>query len=217
MYAEIEPLNDGGATNWNPQYVTVEPYLCASSPRPPDGPTILKESHYAGVAGPGRNGKRVTLETAVCGHLSFDGVFFPVFVSPTTGNSTAIPRTGTRIAKITDGTSKTLAIGERTYKLSDWMTGAIWEGDPTTLICNRAAKNISHRINTPINSADRFVDEDGTLKKMLVNDQVFGSNHSGGAQFCFADGSVDMISDEIDFTVFQDMSTIAGGEVTQNY
>jgi prepilin-type processing-associated H-X9-DG protein len=214
MYQEIEPLNDGGAAKWNSQYVPVEVYLCASAPRPPDSSTSLKESHYFGVAGPGRNGKRLTLEQNVCGHLSYDGIFFPIFKWPTTGTNTPLPRTGTRIATITDGTSKTLAIGERSaYNLFDWMTGGLWESNPPTLICNRPAKNVSYRINTPLNANGQFVDDTGTLKKMLINDLVFGSFHSGGAQFCFADGSVDMISDDIDFTLFQDITTISGDEV----
>lgn len=215
LYEEVKPLNDGGASNWNCQFKTVETYLCASAPRSSDGLGVLKEAHYVGVAGPGRNGKRLTLEHSVCGDVAYDGVFFPVFKSPAPGNSnTGLPGSATRISKITDGTSKTLAIGERIVVLSDWMTGSLWLGTPPTLMCDRSAKNISYRINTPVDSASKFVDDDGTTKKMLVNDLVFGSNHSGGAQFCFADGSAQFISDTIDFTVFQDMCTIAGGEIT---
>jgi prepilin-type N-terminal cleavage/methylation domain-containing protein/prepilin-type processing-associated H-X9-DG protein len=215
LYNEVKPLNDGGAGNWSCQYNIVEGYLCPSLPRPSDGNTSLKEAHYAGVAGPGRNGKRISLEQFTCGDVAYDGVFFPVFKAPTAGNSKLLPGSGTRIAKITDGTSKTLAIGERNFNLSDWMTGGLWEGSPATLICDRSAKNVSYRINTPVNSAGKFVDTDGTTKKMLSNDLVFGSNHSGGAQFCFADGSVSLINEDIDFTVYQDMCTIAGGEVSQ--
>jgi prepilin-type N-terminal cleavage/methylation domain-containing protein/prepilin-type processing-associated H-X9-DG protein len=215
LYNEVKPLDDGGAGNWNCQYNTVEGYLCPSLPRPPDGDASLKEAHYAGVAGPGRNGKRLSLEQATCGDQAYDGVFFAVFKSPTSSNSAPLPRSGTRIAKITDGTSKTLAIGERNFNLSDWMTGGLWEGSPATMICDKSAKNVSFRINAPVNSAGKFVDTDGTTKKMLTNDLVFGSNHSGGAQFCFADGSVSMINEDIDFTIYQDMSTIAGGEVSQ--
>lgn len=209
LYNDVKPLSDGGAANWNNQYITVESYLCPSAPRPPEGATTLKDSHYVGVAGPGRNSKRVALEKNTCGDVSFDGVFFPVYKSAAKGKSTGIPRSGTRISEITDGTSKTLAIGERTYKLSDWMTGGIWESDPPTLICDKAAKNISYRINTEVDASGKFVDADGTTKKMLDNDLVFGSNHSGGAQFCFADGSTRMIADDIDFTAYQDLSTIA--------
>jgi prepilin-type processing-associated H-X9-DG protein len=41
----------------------------------------------------------------------------------------------------------------------------------------------------------------------------FGSHHPGGAQFCFADGSVQFLDDAIDFTLFQDLSTRNGSEV----
>ena len=43
----------------------------------------------------------------------------------------------------------------------------------------------------------------------------FGSRHAGGAQFCFADTSVRMITDDIDFTVLEDLATIAGHEVNR--
>ena len=215
LYNEAKPLNDGGASNWNCQYNTVDAYLCPSMPRQGDGATTLKEAHYAGVAGPGRNGKRISLEQASCGDQAYDGVFVPVAKSPQLASRSPLPSSGTRISKITDGTSKTLAIGERNFSVSDWMTGSLWEGTPLTMLCDKSAKNVSYRINTPVDSAGKFVDTSGTTKKMLTNDLVFGSNHSGGAQFCFADGSVSMIHDDIDFTVYQDMCTIAGGEVSQ--
>jgi prepilin-type N-terminal cleavage/methylation domain-containing protein/prepilin-type processing-associated H-X9-DG protein len=219
LFQEIEPLPDGGAAKWNNQYIIVEAYRCASIPVEGDGPTTLKQAHYFGVAGPGRNGNLLTTsDTTVCGHVSYDGIFFPIFKWPTAGTNLKLPRKGIRIAKITDGTSKTLAIGERSFRFNDWMTGSIWEGTgPTPMqMCSRAAKNVSHRINTTVNSAGQFVDEDGTLKKMLDNDSAFGSLHSGGAQFCFADGSVDFISEEIDFTAYQDMTTIAGDEINHS-
>lgn len=207
LYAETQPLNDGGAASWAGQKIPIDVYLCPSTPRPTGS---LKEAHYDGVSGPGRNAMRVTLEHAACGDLSFDGVFFPVYKSPTKGNSTGIPRSGTSMAKITDGMSNTLAIGERTYKLSDWMTGGLWESDPPKMICDSSAKNVSYRINTLVDSAGKFVDVDGTTKKLLTNDLIFGSNHNGGAQFCLADGSMKFVSDDIDFTMYQDLCTIAG-------
>ena len=48
---------------------------------------------------------------------------------------------------------------------------------------------------------------------MLVNDLPFGSVHPGGAHFARADGGVTFLSDDIDFTVFEALATIAGGEV----
>ena len=153
----------------------------------------------------------------VCGHVSYDGVFFPVFKSPTGANTSKLPRTGTRIAEdhrrhVEDARHWRTQLS---YSLFDWMTGGIWEGNPATLICNRAAKNVSISHQHTVNDSGQYVDDTGTLKKMLVNDLVFGSHHSGGAQFCFADGSVTFINDEIDFTAFQDMTTIAGDEVNR--
>lgn len=45
------------------------------------------------------------------------------------------------------------------------------------------------------------------------NDAPFGSDHAGGASFVFADGHVQFLSDTIDITTYQDLSTRAGGEV----
>jgi prepilin-type processing-associated H-X9-DG protein len=46
------------------------------------------------------------------------------------------------------------------------------------------------------------------------NDRIgaFGSYHSGGANFCFADCSVTFLKDDIELTVLQALSTIRGGE-----
>lgn len=44
------------------------------------------------------------------------------------------------------------------------------------------------------------------------NDAPFGSQHVAGAQFCFADGHVDYLTDDIDFTVYQANSTRANGD-----
>jgi prepilin-type N-terminal cleavage/methylation domain-containing protein/prepilin-type processing-associated H-X9-DG protein len=213
LYEQIRPLDNCGAANWIGQNVSLPVYLCASAPPAPESPTSLKESHYAGVMGPGRNEKRVPLpDDNVCGHVSFDGVFFPVFKSSAIGSSTGLPDGGTRIAQISDGTSKTLGIGERIYGFSDWMSGGFWDRVPPQRICSRAAKNISHRINTQVNEQRQLI---GTLEEMMSNDFMFGSYHSGGAQFCFADGHVEMVDETIDFTVFEDMGTIAGGEVSR--
>jgi prepilin-type N-terminal cleavage/methylation domain-containing protein/prepilin-type processing-associated H-X9-DG protein len=205
LYDNIGPLPNGGAFNW-PQRLKLNVFSCPSTLRPSiDG--SLKDSNYAGVAGPGRHNERVVLQPNGCGDIHTDGVFFP--------------QSRTRIAKIEDGTSKTLAIGECSYVFFDWMSGAVWSGTPPTRICSRAAKNVRYRINANLDDPNVGYYKgdpdapDGATKSMLVNDLLFGSDHKGGAQFCFADGSVQMIQDTIDFTLFEDMSTIAGGEINQ--
>jgi prepilin-type processing-associated H-X9-DG protein len=212
LYDQIGPSDDGSAANWAARDVVVEVYLCPSAPRPPSGP-ISKVSHYDGIAGPGLAQNRVALEQNFCGDLSFDGVLFPVFKESTSPRFGKLPRSSTRIAEITDGTSKTLAIGERNHRVFDWMAGAYWQTSPD-MICSGSAKNARHRINTPVNDAGQYLDENGNLTKMRSNDLMFGSYHTGGAQFCFADGHVEFILDSYDFTVFESMATIAGGETS---
>ena len=46
------------------------------------------------------------------------------------------------------------------------------------------------------------------------NEAPFGSQHPGGAMFTFADGHVEFLSESIDTTTYQALSTYAGGEIT---
>jgi hypothetical protein len=142
------------------------------------------------------------LEDNICGDICINGMFFP--------------ESRTTTDKIEDGTSHTLAIGERTYILSSWMPGAVWVNAKPKRICLYSASNLRYPINA---SHSQFgyhkADLDAPLgapKTMLTNDLIFGSNHPDGAQFCCADGSVHMLSDAMDFTLLEDMATIAGHE-----
>jgi prepilin-type processing-associated H-X9-DG protein len=212
VYDQIKPLGNGGVTNASAQEQNIDLYLCPSAPRPPDGPGILKPSNYAGVGGTplAPANKRRVLEKMECGDLFFDGMFVPEF-----------PPLGwrpTRDSKITDGMAKTLAVGDRTYVFKDWFLGSERTGWPPTRICTDAAKNVSHPINSSLQQIGYYKGDTqaptGGPFNLLLNDLFFGSHHPGGAQFCFADGSVHMLPDSIDFNTFQALSTIAGSEVT---
>jgi prepilin-type processing-associated H-X9-DG protein len=50
---------------------------------------------------------------------------------------------------------------------------------------------------------------------MLFNDFFFASNHPGGVNFVFADGSVHFINEAISFVIYEDLGTIAGGETNR--
>ena len=47
--------------------------------------------------------------------------------------------------------------------------------------------------------------------------QAFGSNHPGGASFCFADGSIHFLRTEIDGTTLENLAARNDGMPVGNY
>ena len=205
LYNLIEPQPDGLAKDDSYDKQIVDAYICPSA-EPQDGdPTRPKYSNYAAVAG-GNTQDRIDLEDLGCGDFETSGIFYP--------------DSKTKISLVTDGTSNTLAVGERVYifgNQEDWLSGAVKFGDPPSLICSGAMKNIRYPMNPNHYEFGFFVGDfnapPGAPKKMLLNDLPFASEHSSGAHFAFADGSVHYLNDTIDFTVYQALATKAGGEV----
>jgi prepilin-type N-terminal cleavage/methylation domain-containing protein/prepilin-type processing-associated H-X9-DG protein len=89
----------------------------------------------------------------------------------------------TRMSDITDGASHTIMLGERTALAastgdpSQWPS---WCGPGGLGIGSTVSSTVSIEMNHPSSI------------------HAFSSSHRGGAQFCFADGSVRLISDEIE-------------------
>lgn len=216
LYDQIYPTANGGASNWSAQSTALPLLLCPSTPPPTGNSLTLQVSHYSGVSGAGRpdganvNRFRIPLEQITCGDIYLDGAFFPV------GPKIKAKRPA-RLKKITDGTSQTLALGERLYMFRDWMTGAEWLGTPMAVLCNGGSNNIVYPINANHDQFGYFRGDNfapsGAAKTLRLNELMFGSLHPGGAQFCYADGHVLLLRDELDITVFQDLSTIAGQEL----
>jgi prepilin-type N-terminal cleavage/methylation domain-containing protein len=205
LYDQVNPTPDGGATNWAAKYRTIAAYICPSAPPQPDSDQVLKESNYWGISGAARNDEWIDLEDNSCGDLYTNGLLYP--------------DSRNKAAKVEDGTSHTLAIGERNYIFYPWTTGATWRGQPPTQICSGATNNLRYPINADKDYFGYCVrDFDAPspqVRTMLLNDIFFGSHHPTIAQFCFADSSVHTISDDIDFTVLEDLATIAGHEVNR--
>lgn len=99
------------------------------------------------------------------------------------------PPTATRIRDFTDGTSNTIAIGERDSP-GNW--AGHWVG------CETLIANSQAGVWAMIGST-RFRMEDGQAGGSTLPDphSAFSSSHPGGANFCFVDGSVHFLSKTI--------------------
>jgi prepilin-type N-terminal cleavage/methylation domain-containing protein len=106
-----------------------------------------------------------------------------------------------RIAWITDGTTNSLMVGERrTNPKLGWFSswpGMIAEGE-------EAFQRVCGSADHPPNDPSAHFDD-------------FSSHHTGGAHFCLGDGSVRFLSENIDKTVYQSLSTIQGSEVVGEF
>lgn len=190
----------GGMRNQAARQQELKLYHCPSGPRS-ESPDQL--SHYFGISGTREAADSWDLEDTAFGDVHLNGILYP--------------ESKTRISAITDGTSHTLAIGERTYIFNHWLVGATWKGTPYERVGMAASKNVVYPINANHNrlgyySGDRSAPA-GAPKTMLLNDLEFGSDHSGGAQFMLADGSVQFLAEDLDITVYYGMATRNGGEI----
>lgn len=129
-----------------------------------------------------------------------------------------------RMADVRDGTSSTLAFGEsKHYNYRGGGSAAYGkytaEGGPIAWFCGGECKTPSCGLNTQeLGRAYRSTECAINslvypLKQNLENSVPFGSFHSGGAHFTLADGHVAFVSETINFDVYQDLSTIDGGEI----
>lgn len=159
---------------------------------------------YSGVMGAGTTWA-VTQDKTRCGSYATDGLLYPD--SAVSG------------AHIKDGHSKTMATGERSYFVrNSWLYGSAWSEAPAKRTCVYSCKNVVWPLNSQGGDVGYFVadpEAEKPFRTIVMNDLMFGSEHRGGAFFQFVDGSVHFIDDSIDFTIYQELATIAGGEVSR--
>ena len=107
-----------------------------------------------------------------------------------------------RYGEIYDGSSHTILIGEMVPFADSlgWVSGT-----------RATLRNTGTMINTLYGSRERrlFPEMPEDADPLWVGG--FGSHHPGGAQFCFADGSVRFLSESIDPEVFQNLGHRADG------
>jgi prepilin-type N-terminal cleavage/methylation domain-containing protein len=172
-------------------------------PGSPLNQTSLLRGHYAGVMGakiscPPPAAHPYTMKScndSGAGGVATNGIIFAL--------------SKIQLRQVTDGTSNTFLIGEMSWTgvgpQRTWIVG----GTPEQWWIY-SAKNVYH----PMNVASRSVpDGDNGERKYENNDTSFGSEHPGGAHFARADGSANMVSENIEMTVFKGFGSRAAGEV----
>lgn len=107
---------------------------------------------------------------------------------------------GRKMRDILDGTSNTIVVGEISWTDRN--------GNPTRYRAwTRGGQ--SNQFMAPAKNVAQQINADYTA---LFNDMSFGSNHTGGAQFLFGDGTVSFISENVDYNLLLSTASIAGGE-----
>ena len=105
-----------------------------------------------------------------------------------------------KIASVTDGTSKTLMIGEDLPEFNNHSASFYANGDWCSC-------------NIPLNNLINESPEAQNLEFWWLQ-QNFRSRHPGGAQFCLVDGSVRFVSESISSEAYRTACTRNGGETT---
>jgi prepilin-type N-terminal cleavage/methylation domain-containing protein/prepilin-type processing-associated H-X9-DG protein len=128
-----------------------------------------------------------------------------------------------RMAHVTDGTSNTVMIGERTAA-NQLLYGWQWAGagdSPARFGTADVVLGVHERAGTPTGVTD-FFHPSAANDPMSLHRLHFSSRHPGGAQWALVDGSVRMLTYAVDGgvntstggppTVLESMATRSGGE-----
>jgi prepilin-type processing-associated H-X9-DG protein len=185
----------------------IKTLVCPSDGLPnPAVDTADPTQHFGLTSYYGCAGTRSYRDSA--GLLPRDGIFLHV-------NAPNYPEVRVNMTGITDGTSNTIMFGERNHNdalynaptasggcggnLNAWGWWAFRAPGDVTL---SSWVQINYKITNPC---------DTTKADERIN--AFGSQHSGGANFCLADGSVRFMRDSTDLITLRALTTRATGEV----
>lgn len=182
------------APNTNLTSLPVKIYICPTMQRPP-APSSAYTSHYASYA--------------VCIGSNYSW-------GPDGSDNGVIVRYGTNangiaMTDITDGTSHTFLAGEMGFQLKDYLfTSGAYAGQIRGGNTSWAFGYSSYSYADTLN---RF-----NLKTFAPSLQDgglhgFRSDHIGGGNFLFSDGSIRFVRDSIDLASYQAFATRAGGEI----
>jgi hypothetical protein len=172
------------------------------------GGALAYTAHYFGNAGPkGTNvfsgvAYPVNGPASTQGGLACDGML-PYHKSFSTSNP-AMPG-AVRMTDVTDGTSNTMLLLESSWKGLElnpgshraWVRGALWDNDSSS------SRNVTNAMRTVrYNGGGNY------------NDISMGSNHTGGCNVAFGDGTVRFLRESIDLNrVLLPLASRSGNEI----
>ncbi len=157
--------------------------------------------HYHGVMGAKGPG------------YTFQGASTPATRGGFADNGVLYRDSAVRLTDIRDGTSNTLAVGEIAWAPERIAGGGYtahrrgWvQGFDGTGVANTAhsCKNINFGVNVRGYTASPVIE--------YFNDISFGSQHAGGANFVYADGSVRLVPPTVDIALYKAAASRNGGE-----
>ncbi|WP_339676825.1 DUF1559 domain-containing protein, partial [uncultured Gimesia sp.] len=129
---------------------------------------------------------------------AFDGAITPRILNPDKSDSPSYQKK-TKMRDITDGTTNTFLMGETDFApagVPSTTYGSVW-----------AYGYLGYTWGTTFSRLN--------LRNGTTSYGVFRSQHTGGAHFAMADGSVHFLSENINNELYQALSTRAGGEVVE--
>jgi prepilin-type N-terminal cleavage/methylation domain-containing protein/prepilin-type processing-associated H-X9-DG protein len=129
------------------------------------------------------------------------------------GNGMFYRNASVNLASVTDGTSQTFMVGERSQNLSrgTW-TGAVTNA-AVPLVALQAEAGLDPEGGGALVLSHTGEGHGPNSPSGLAHGDQYWSLHPGGANFLFADGSVRFIKEQVGFTIFQALATRRGGEV----
>jgi prepilin-type N-terminal cleavage/methylation domain-containing protein/prepilin-type processing-associated H-X9-DG protein len=206
-------------SGYNSQYLNC--LVTTAAPNPP-GSTVVKT-----FLCPADTGSQQTMYTTGGKNYLFGANTYlgcagriSYYLSSMTQDGIFYHNSSVTIGGISDGTSNTIAFGERNRVdpnfdaiyganyLESTVSGWAWANVNSVedYLGGAGPYGLNWVVPAGTTKDPGFVYEDARLG-------TFGSQHTGGANFCFADGSVHFISNSIPLTVLQALTTRAGGEV----
>ncbi len=142
--------------------------------------------------------------------------------SPINGTGLLYPNSRVAIGDVSDGTSASLMIGERSRNLADaaW-SGVLWSYSVPAPLCTKVGWPVKSCVEVmfllmgrtgPASDIVSGSISDGNTPNHQGADG-FASQHPGGCQFLFGDGSARFIKETLAPQVFRALATRSGGEI----